>query len=184
MWWEVSRHDWSSLGNAQVGVWIEELAATEDEARANDLMVLIEAEVVPPNGPMRQGIASAVAACIAQGLVRATVAARIELLYLAFQLAGEAARDPGAVTVRREVGNCLPIVAEIAESGSHLERMQCIDFLSMFGRLDDYCYGRATYLLGMIGETGRDAADAVAIELDDLRKSVSFSSMGSAGLRR
>lgn len=168
MRWEISRHDWSSLGNARVGRWIEELVATEDRARASELMALIEAEAVPLNGPMRQTMAAAVAACVAQGLVRAAGAARIELLYLAFQLAGGAARHPEADTVRREVSNCLPMVAEIAESGSHPERMQCIDFLSMFGRLDEYCYGRAAYLLTKIGETNRDAAVAVAIEFDDL----------------
>ncbi|WP_326552774.1 hypothetical protein [Micromonospora sp. NBC_01813] len=148
--------------------------ATEDEARAGELMALVEAEAVPPNRPMRQAMAAAVAACVAQGLVRATGAGRIELLYLAFQLAGGAARHPGAGIVRREVGNCLPMVAEIAESGSHPERMQCIDFLSMFGRLDGYCYGRAAYLLTMIGKTGRDEAVAVAIELEDLSRSVDF----------
>ncbi|MDG4771995.1 hypothetical protein [Solwaraspora sp. WMMD792] len=155
-------------------MWIEELVATEDGDRASELMALVEAEAVPANGPMRQAMAAAVAACVAQGLVRAAGAGRIELLYLAFQLAGGVVRHPEAGIVRREVINCLPAVAEIAECGSRPERMQCIDFLSMFGRLDEYCYGRAAYLLTMIGVTGRDEADAVAIELDDLSGSVDF----------
>jgi hypothetical protein len=174
MLWEIARHRWSEFGDPRLGEWILELVTTQNSQRANELLSIIESEVVPPSGNLQPG-ASAAAACLVQGLISATSVARVEVLYLLFQLAGGAVRDVATsvsrLAVAREITLGLPIFAEIAETGTRTERLQCIDVLSMCARFDQHCFSRVRALLLEIADMGDDEASSVSMELDDLDES-------------
>lgn len=174
MKWELERHNWDEMagGSDRLPGWIEELIGAENTDEARRLLGRIESVVAPVNGPLRFG-ASAVAACLTQGLLSATSFARVEILYLIFQLAGGAIGAPDsklASDVRREIELGLPIFCEIAETGTQPERLQCIDLLSLCARFNEAAMSRAVWVMRQIANLGEEESTAVAVELDDLGK--------------
>jgi hypothetical protein len=174
MKWEIDRHNWDELGDnaAFLPERISELVNAEDLDRANSLLSLIEAAVVPVDGPLRVP-AREVAACLVQGLLSATQTARAEILYLLFQLAGgtvDVSETELVSDVQREVELGLPIYSEIAETGTRSERFHCIDLLSFCARFNQRCLGRSLSIMHRIAQIGDEEARAVAVELDDLAR--------------
>jgi hypothetical protein len=172
MEWELDRHRWEEFGKEAVHLpaWIAEFVRATDPERVDTLLSLIESVVVPVDGPLGPGAAAATA-CLVQGLLSATPASRVRILYLLFWLAGRVVdgRESGLTRdVRREVELGPPIYSEIAGVGSRPERLHCVDLLSICARFNDLCLARALPIMRRIATLGGQEASTVAVELDDL----------------
>jgi hypothetical protein len=124
---------------------IESLLTVTSVEEAQQIYWRIDSVVVR-NGSLLPGAAE-VCACLVQGLLSVTPAARAEILELLVQLGGGQGEDTidGPELTRRvqhEVVFGFPSYAELLEIGNRVERFHCIDLLSICSSIDSRLHER------------------------------------------